>query len=112
MQPLSWQGLVSLLNSTPVFFPSFGPFVSLRPQSTLARFHGVGNEKLPQVFLEFAKEDKGLKLAFRGFKFLPPIDVEDVEVNPLHVIFNLKGVLVGKDYFRINHMLPPLFNLV
>jgi hypothetical protein len=27
------------------------------------------------------------------------------------VIFNLKGVLVGKDYFKINHLLPPMFNL-
>jgi hypothetical protein len=32
-------------------------------------------------------------------------------VSPLHVIFNLKGVLVGKDYFKINHLLPPMFNL-
>jgi len=32
-------------------------------------------------------------------------------VNPLHVIFNLKGVLVGKDYFIINHLLPLPFNL-
>jgi hypothetical protein len=27
------------------------------------------------------------------------------------MIFNLKGVLVGKEYFRINHLLPPPFNL-
>jgi hypothetical protein len=27
------------------------------------------------------------------------------------VIFDLKGVLVGKDYFKINHLLPPPFNL-
>ncbi len=32
-------------------------------------------------------------------------------MSPLHVIFNLKGVLVGKDYFKINHLLPPMFNL-
>jgi hypothetical protein len=32
-------------------------------------------------------------------------------MSPLHVIFNWKGVLVGKDYFKINHLLPPLFNL-
>jgi hypothetical protein len=32
-------------------------------------------------------------------------------VSPLHVIFDLKRVLVGRDYFRINHFLPSLFNL-
>jgi len=26
-------------------------------------------------------------------------------VNPLHIIFNLKGVLVGKEYFSINNLL-------
>ncbi len=40
------------------------------------------------------------------------MDAEDVEVNPLDVIFDLKKVLVGKEYFRINHLLPLLFNLV
>jgi hypothetical protein len=58
------------------------------------------------------KEDKGQKLAFKGFKYPPPIDTKNVEVSPLHVIFNLKGVLVGKDYFKINHLLPSSFNLV
>jgi len=33
-------------------------------------------------------------------------------VNPLHVFFDLKGVLVGKDYFRINHLLLLLLYLV
>ncbi len=32
-------------------------------------------------------------------------------MNPLHMIFDLKGVIVGKDYFKINHLLPLLFNL-
>jgi hypothetical protein len=27
------------------------------------------------------------------------------------MIFNLNGVLVGKEYFKINHLLSPLFNL-
>jgi len=27
------------------------------------------------------------------------------------MIFNLKGVFVGKEYFKINHLLPPPFNL-
>ncbi len=101
-----------LPNSTPMFLPSFGPFVRLYPQSFLARFHGVADEKISQVFLEFAKEDKGAKFAFGGFKFPPPVDAKDTEVSPLHVIFNLKGVLIGKDYFIINHLLSPLFNLV
>jgi hypothetical protein len=39
------------------------------------------------------------------------MDANDAEVNPLHVIFDLKGVLIGKEYFRINHLLPPMFNL-
>jgi hypothetical protein len=39
------------------------------------------------------------------------MDVEDTKVSPLHVIFKLKGVLVGKEYFIANHLLPPLFNL-
>jgi len=34
-----------------------------------------------------------------------------VEVNPLHMIFNLNGVLVGKEYFKINHLLFLAFNL-
>ncbi len=40
------------------------------------------------------------------------MDVEDAKVNPLHVIFNLKGALVGKEYFKINHLLHLPFNLV
>jgi len=32
-------------------------------------------------------------------------------VSPLHVIIDLKGVFVGKEYFRINHLLLPPFNL-
>ncbi len=52
------------------------------------------------------EEDKGLKLAFRGLR-IPPLTYEkDAKVSPLHVIFNLKGVLVGKEYFRINQLLP------
>jgi hypothetical protein len=64
-------------------------------------FHnGARDEKLPQVLHKIAKEDKGPELILGSFKSPPPIDVEDVEVNPLHVmIFDLKGVLVRKDYF-------------
>jgi len=32
-------------------------------------------------------------------------------VNLLHMIFDLEGVLVGKEYFRINHMLLLLYNI-
>ncbi len=32
-------------------------------------------------------------------------------MNPLHIIFELKGVLIGKEYFKINHLLPLLYNL-
>ncbi len=95
-----------------MFLPSLRPFVSLCPQSPLVGFHGVGDKKIPQVFFEIAEEDKGPKLALGGFKSPPLVDAKDEEVNPMHVIFDLKGGLVGKDYFIINHMLPPPFNLV
>jgi hypothetical protein len=58
-----------------------------------------------------ANENKGKELIFKGFKSPPLVDAKDVEVNPLHMIFNLKGVLVGKEYFRVNHLLPSPFNL-
>ncbi len=32
-------------------------------------------------------------------------------MSPLHVIFYLKRVIVAKGYFKINHLLPPPFNL-
>jgi hypothetical protein len=75
-------------------------------------FDGARDEKLPRVLHETTKENKGLELALRGLKCPPPIDIEDMDVSPLHVIFDLKGVLVGKDYFKINHLLPSSFNLV
>jgi hypothetical protein len=40
------------------------------------------------------------------------MDIEDVEVTPLHMILDLNGVLVGKEYFRINHLMSSPFNLV
>ncbi len=63
------------------------------------------------VLLGTIEEDKQKDFAFRGFRSPPPMDVEDTKVNPLHVIFELKGVNVGKEYFRVNHFLPPPFNL-
>jgi hypothetical protein len=73
---------------------------------------GLEIKKLLQVLLEIAEEDKGPKLTLGGFKSPPHVDAKDVEVSPLHMIFYLKGNLVRKDYFKINHMLPPSFNLV
>ncbi len=67
VQPSSRQGSVSLHNSTLVFLPSFKAFVPLHLQSPLIGFHGVGDEKLPQVFLEFVKEI-GAKVCFRKFQ--------------------------------------------
>lgn len=32
-------------------------------------------------------------------------------MNLLHMIFDLEGVLVGKEYFRINHMLLLSYNI-
>jgi hypothetical protein len=37
---------------------------------------------------------------------------KDVEGSPLHLIFYLKGVLVRKEYFIINYLLPSPFNLI
>ncbi len=62
-------------------------------------FHGI------------VEEDKGLEFSFEGLRYPPPINIEDVQVNPLHMIFDLKGVFVGKEYFRINHMLPLSYNI-
>jgi hypothetical protein len=63
------------------------------------------------VLHEFAKEDKGKKLVFKDFRSPPLVDAKDVEVSPLHMIFNLKVVFVGKEYFKINHLLLLPFNL-
>jgi hypothetical protein len=65
----------------------------------LTRFHGVETNTRPRFFHESAKENKRTKLIFRVFTSPLLVDAEDMEVNPLHVIFDLKKVLVGKDYF-------------
>jgi len=85
--------------------------VSTRLHSTLTRFIGARDDTLPGVLREFVKENKGKKFVLRGLRFPPPIDTYDVKVSPLHVIFDLKGVLVRKEYFNINHLLPLSFNL-
>jgi hypothetical protein len=78
----------------------------------LVGFNGVENDAFPLILHGTTKEDKEEELIFRGFKSSFPLDIEDVEVSPLHIIFDLKGVLVGKEYFKVNHLLPSLFNLV
>ncbi len=83
----------------------------LQPHSPLARFDGVEDDALPGVLHETTKEDKGKKLTLGGFRSPLLVDAEDIEVNPLHVIFDLKGVLIGKEYFKVNHILPLSFNL-
>jgi hypothetical protein len=75
-------------------------------------FDGVKDDKIFKDLHETTEKDKGKKLALRDFKSPPPIDAKDVEVNPLHMIFNLKKVLVGKEYFKINHLQPLLFNVI
>jgi len=75
-------------------------------------FDGARVDTLPRVFHESVKQDNEKELALGVFKSPPLIDAEDTKVSPLHVIFNLKGVFVVKDYFRINHLLPLPFNLV
>jgi len=74
-------------------------------------FDGIGYDSFLGDLHETAEEDKGKKLIFKGFRSLLPVNAKDVEMNLLHVIFYLKGVLVGKEYFKINHFLPLAFNL-
>jgi hypothetical protein len=77
----------------------------------LCRIQWGGDEKLCGILHETIEEGKGPKLALGSLKSSPPIDTKDTKVSPLHTTFNLKGVLVKKDHFRINHLLPLLFNL-
>jgi hypothetical protein len=55
-------------------------------------FDGVGDDKLLGVLHEIVKENKGKELVFESFKSPPFVDVNDMEVSPLHMIFDLKGV--------------------
>ncbi len=48
-----------------------------------------------------ANKNKGKELIFGGFKSPLLVDAKDMKVNPLHVIFNLNGVLVGKEYLEL-----------
>jgi hypothetical protein len=75
-------------------------------------FNGAKDDGVHGILHKTTKQDKGIEFTFRGFKFPLPMDAEDVEVTSLHMIFDLNGVLVGKEYFRINHLLSPSFNLV
>jgi len=73
-------------------------------------FDGARNDKLFKVLHEITEEDKGEKITLEGFKsFL--VYAKDTEVSPLHMIFDLKGFLVGNEYFKINHLLLLPFNL-
>ncbi len=62
--------------------------------------------------MKLFKKDKGKKFDFKGFKSPLFINTKDMEVSPLHVIFDLKGVLVEKEYFKINYFLLPPFKIV
>jgi len=56
----------------------------------------VRNKKLHPIFLDNDEEDKGLKFQvfiLKGLKSPPFINVKDLKVSPLHIIFNLKSVL-------------------
>ncbi len=74
-------------------------------------FNGAENDALPSVLHGIVEEDKGKKFVLEGFKSSLLMDTKDAKVSPLHVVFYLKGVLVGKEYFRVNHLLPLSFNL-
>ncbi len=41
--------------------------------------------------MKLPRKIKGSKFAFKGLRSPPLIDEEDVEVSPLHMIFDLKG---------------------
>ncbi len=93
---INFDNLESSLHCSEVQHPTqFCTYISPIPQAicpiapvvTFERFHGTRNEKLPRVLHGIAEEDKGPKLIFGSFKSPPPIDIKDVEVNPLHVIF-------------------------
>ncbi len=62
--------------------------------------------------MKLPRKIKGKNSFLEVFKSFPPMDIKDAEVNPLHVIFDLKRVFVGKEYFRISHLLLPPFDLV
>jgi hypothetical protein len=107
IQPSPNQG-----SSSPVLsLPTLEWLIPSHLHLPFAWFDGAKEDALPKVFHETIKEDKGKELAFGGFKSFLPVDTKDMEMNPLHVIFDLKGVLVGKDSFRINHFLLLLLNL-
>jgi hypothetical protein len=102
---------MSPLHSPLASLSSLEPLVLMQSHSTFTRFDGARNDTFLVVLHESVEKDKGKKLALRSFRFLPPVDAKDAEVNPLHMNFNLKKVLVRKDYLRINHLLPLPFNL-
>ncbi len=110
VQPSPRQGSMSPPHSSLVSLPSLQQLVPTQSHLTLMGFDGVEAETFFIVILESFEEDKGREFPFKIFKS-PFVDLEDAEVNPLHVIFNLKEVFVGKDYFRIHHLLPLPFNL-
>jgi hypothetical protein len=88
-------------------FLSLKPIILSQPHSPLVGFNGAKDNTLPGVFQKTIKKDKGEEFTFGGFRSLPHIDAK---VSPLHVIFDLKGVFIGKEYFKINHLMPPPFN--
>jgi hypothetical protein len=69
------------------------------------------DEKIPPVLHEIGKEDSGLEFALKGLRSLLFINAWDFEGSFLHVIFDLKGVIVGKEYISINHLLFMPYNI-
>ncbi len=101
IQPSLCRSSVSLPPCAFVSLPSFGPSIPSWSQSPLAGFDGVKDEKLPPIVHEIVEEDKGLRFFLEGFRFPPLVNIKDVKMSPLHVIFDLKGVFVGKEYFKL-----------
>jgi hypothetical protein len=65
--------------------PAIGPNATT---FDLARFDGVEVNTLPGVLHESVEQDKGKELTFGVFKSLPLVDAKDMEVSPLHMIFD------------------------
>jgi len=112
IRPLPCWGFMSPLHFPPTSLLSIKPLILTRPHSTLAKFDGAEDDTLHGKFHESTDEDKCKELMLWGFRSPLPIDTKDIKVSPLHMIFDLKEVFVGKDYFKINDLLLLPFNLV
>ncbi len=64
-------------------------------------FNGAKDDAFLGILHGIVEEDKVKELVLGGIKSLLVVDAEDTKVNPLHMIFHLKKVLGGKEYFCV-----------